>query len=196
MICYSGNHVTRDFGVPTVRDIAIQSMRIYRFCGGGKRPWPVGMHLLLVASLVPGPFEHHALLHDSAEVVTGDIPRPMKTASAKVLEHRILERIYGSLGLKLPSAKVAQLVKRADIRAVNVEGTKGYGPRGFEDTQPAIGPYDHEASLKFHDLVEQFDPADALDSNGFWVNELESRIRKSLRRVRHAAAVREYTGPA
>jgi hypothetical protein len=124
MITYTGVHVTKEYGVPTLRDIAVQSMRMPRFCGSGQLWWPIGMHLLHTADLLPPELEVDGLLHDAAETCVNDIPRPMKTKAQRAVEHRILRRIYRNLGLPFPSKEVEALVHDADISAFCERGRR------------------------------------------------------------------------
>lgn len=184
MITFTGVHCTREFGAPTLRDIAVQSMRIPRFAGSTGVFYPVGMHLLLVADLLPAHLEHHGLLHDAAEVCVSDIPRPMKTRSQRAVEHRVLRRIYASLGLRYPTQEEEALVKTADMRAVNAEGVRWEsGPRGFADLQPAIDHQDREATEILSAYLKGWDPACAINADGYWPILLERRLRKAINRV-------------
>ena len=110
-------------------------MRLVRFSGAAEVFWPIGMHMLLVADLMPrqvyaGPsdapanpwMEVYGLLHDAAEVCVGDVPRPMKTAEARALEDRVQSRIYAALGVPEPTAAVTAAIKEADFRAALAEG--------------------------------------------------------------------------
>jgi hypothetical protein len=194
MLTFTGIHVTKEFGAPSLRDIAVGTMRIFRFCGAGAKCYPVGLHLMLVADLLPDHLKHHGLLHDAPECVVNDVPRPMKTAEAKALEAIILRRIYNSIGLALPTKKEAVLIHEADMRAVNVEGRNGYGPRGYEETQPGIDWDDFEASILFHEYQETFDPGQALNPDSFWPLELEKRLRRAIAAVHANPGI--YTRPA
>lgn len=196
MLTYTGVHITREFGAPTLRDIAVQSMRLARFAGGTQVFWPVGMHLLLVADLLPPELEHHGLLHDSAETVVNDTPRPMKTQAQRAVEHRVLRRIYHSLGLPMPTPEEAELIHRADIRAVNVEGVREAGPRGFRETQPGIQP-DPDATAKLDEYLKGWNPLDAISADGYWPRLLERRLRESITRFRkNLKYIKSYTSPA
>lgn len=196
MLTYSGVHVTREFGTPTVRDIAVQAMRLPRFAGGTQVFWPVGMHLLLVADLLPPELEHHGLLHDAAETVVNDIPRPMKTKGQRAVEHRVLRRIYQSLGVPVPSAEQEELIHAADIRAVNVEGVRESGPRGFRETQPDIKP-DQEAMGKLEAYLSGWAPLDAITPDGYWPKMLERRLRAAIKRAQTCAKYcNQYTKTA
>jgi len=182
MITYGGTWVTQAFGVPSLNDIAVAAMRIPRFCGSGGMWWPVGMHLLLVADLVPPELEADALLHDAAEVCVNDIPSPMKTRSQRALEHRIMRRIYANLGLRMPTPDQEAVIKCADIRALNIEGCADTGPRGFGDIQPCIVS-DIEGVKAFRVYLDMWNPTDALNANGYWPNVLEKRLRRAVTRL-------------
>lgn len=196
MITYCGTHVTREFGVPNIRDIAVGAMRIPRFCGSTGLWWPVGMHLLLVADLLPDELEADGLLHDAAEICVNDVPRPMKTKAQRKVEHRVLKRIYSSLGLRYPGPDVEALVHTADIRAVNVEGVCELGPRGFADLQPNITP-DRVAREALDAYIKGWNPMDAIDPNGYWPVMLERRLRKAIHKAhKNFDAVKSYTSPS
>lgn len=196
MLTYSGSHITKEYGAPSLRDIAVQTMRLPRFCGASELFYPVGMHLLLVAALVPPELEHHALLHDAPEACVNDVPRPMKTPQAKQLEHAVLVRIYDSLGLALPTHQEDEAIHAADIRAVNVEGRNNTGPRGFAETQPNIDYEDKEAEAAFTDLMLTYNPVDAINPNGHWPLLLERKLRRAIRRSQKITLVESYTKPA
>jgi hypothetical protein len=196
MISYGGIHITREFGAPSIRDIAVQSMRLPRFAGSTGIFWPVGMHLLLVADLLPEELAHHGLLHDAAEVVVNDTPRPMKTKAQRAVEHRILRRIYHTLGVPLPTPEQDALIHIADMRAVNVEGVRETGPRGFLETQPGIIA-DPEAAALLEEYVCDWNPLDAINPDGHWPHVLERRLRISVTRVHDSVRYRNgYIKPA
>ncbi|WP_321471038.1 hypothetical protein [uncultured Paludibaculum sp.] len=196
MITFCGTHVTKEFGAPNLRDIAVQSMRLVRFCGSAGKWFPIGMHLLLTADLLPPELEHHGLLHDAPEVVVNDTPRPMKTKAQRALEHRVQKRIYHSLGLRMPTPEEEALIHAADIRAVNVEGVLDYGPRGFEDLQPGLTA-DPVAMKKIQDYLSCFNPLDALNPDGYWPLRLERRLRKAIRKAQQNISPDvSYTSPA
>jgi len=184
MLTYTGIHITKEFGAPSVRDIAVQSMRIVRFSGGGDIFWPIGMHMLLVADLLPPELECHGLLHDAAEIVVSDVPRPMKTEKARALEQRVLRRMYRALGAPALTPEITATVKKADLRAAFAEGVLGCCGRGFAQTQTGFRP-DWEAEDALQKYLQQFDPMDALDPDGRWPLLYEDRLRRTLRRAQH-----------
>ncbi len=196
MITFSGCHVTKEYGVPTVRDIAVQLMRIVRFSGSGRVFWPVGMHSLLVADLVlqtemvseaasTALIEVYALLHDAAEACVGEVPKPMKTNEARAVEHAVQVRIYASLGIPEPPPAIHDLIKRADLRAAIAEGSLGCCGRGFAETQTGYFE-DKLAMVALSAYLKSYDPIDAIYEDGRWARELEQRLRKGLRAV-HAS---------
>ncbi len=189
MLTYSGIHVTKEFGAPSIRDIAVQSMRLVRFSGAAEIFWPIGMHMLLVADLMPKRpwMEVHGLLHDAAEIVVGDVPRPMKTAEARALEDRVLERIYTMLGVPQPSPEVILAVKEADFRAALAEGTLGCAGRGYTATQTGYRR-DEVAEDALEHYLKQFSVADAIDPDGRWPLLYEDRLRCALRDAQHGVS--------
>lgn len=192
MITFTGTHVTREYGAPNIVDIAVQSMRMTRFSGSGRVFWPVGMHLLIVADLVGSELQHHALLHDAAEVCVSDVPQPMKTDAAREVEDAVLARIYAAHGLDLPTDTEKQIIKHADTRSVNMEGVMGCCARGFADLQRGINYNDTEAADRVRYYLTDFNPMHALDATGVWPKLLESRLRKAI----NAAHKRKHEGIA
>ncbi len=130
MLTHSGQKISLEIGAPTLRDIAVQLMRICRYAGACQRFWTVGLHSMAVADMLPSDIRHHGLLHDAGEVVIGDIPRPFKLASIKKLELEIELRIYSSLGIRRPGERANLAVKNADNRILSAEVWL-FGPPGL-----------------------------------------------------------------
>lgn len=201
MLTFTGAHVTKEFGAPSIRDIAVQSMRIVRFSGAAEVFWPIGMHMLLVADLMPknleaGPpigapvnpwFEVYALLHDAAEVCVADVPRPMKTAEARAVEDQVQSRIFAALGVPEPSEEIKKAVKEADFRAALAEGTLGCAGRGYTETQTGFR-HDEEAEEVLQRYLARYEVADALHANGPWALLYEKRLRGALRAAQHGVS--------
>lgn len=102
MMSFSGRLITQDRGLLTLEDTALALSRIQRF-GGHARiyPWTVLQHSLLVRDILWGNPELtllKALLHDSHEAITGDIPRPLKTVDMKELQQNYDSRLWKMLG--------------------------------------------------------------------------------------------------
>ncbi len=199
---FSGIHVSRDFGAPSIRDIAVQSMRLVRFSGAAEIFWPIGMHCLLVADLMPknlnrqpeaepiNPWlEVYALLHDAAEVVVADVPRPMKTAQARALEDRVQSRIHATLGVPEPGPAILAAVKEADFRAALAEGVLGCAGRGYEHTQTGFR-HDREAedALNVYLVEHGYSAEEALNADGRWALLYEARLRRALRVAQHCVS--------
>jgi hypothetical protein len=179
VLTFSGTHVTPEFGAPNLRDIAVSLMREVRFAGAGRLWWPVGMHSLVVADLLPKELEHHGLLHDAAESILGDISRPFKTPDAKAVERVLLRRIYNLLGIELPDAREAELIHGVDVRVACAEGRAGISGRGFLETQVGAENHDAEADAALIKYLT-FDPAECLNPDGFWPMHFEQRARRAI----------------
>lgn len=198
MITWVGTHVTKEFGAPNIRDMAVQGMRLVRFSGAGRIFWPVGMHSLLVADLLPPELEHHGLLHDcAAEVCVSDVPRPMKTDAAREVEGIVATRTYYLLGVPLPTVEEAKLIHEADLKAAFAEEALGCAhptthlwQNGFERNLFAENRLaSYLSSYGELDLDHpNFDVRWLLDlmrSDGRWPREFERRLVCALRRVQH-----------
>jgi hypothetical protein len=190
MISYTGTHISRTFGAPNVRDIAVQSMRLVRFAGAGRIIWPVGMHSLFVADLLPKELKIHGLLHDAAECCVNDVPRPMKTDAARYLEAAVTARIYIHLGVPLPAPAEEKLIKVADIQAGMAEGTCGCGPRGYVDTMTSY-VRDANAISILKGYLTDFTVADCMDADGWWPRLFEKRLLIALRDVHSSISYTE-----
>jgi len=185
MITFTGTHVTREFGAPSVYDLAVQLMRLCRFGGGCQLWWPVGMHSLVVADLLPEELEHHGLLHDAAESAVGDVCRPFKTDAARKLERAVMERIYVHLGVPLPTQGEEELIHRADMQAVNAEGATECSPRGYVYVQPNY-QVDEAALLATKRYLETYSPIDAITPDGRWPKLFERRLQSAITRVHYS----------
>ena len=185
MITWGGTHVTREFGAPSVQDIAVQLMRLCRFGGGCRLWWPVGMHSLVVADILPRELEHHGLLHDAAEIAVGDVCRPFKTDAARAVENDVTRRIYAHLGLRMPTKREAGLIHQADVQAVNAEGATPCSPRGYAEVQPNFS-VDGAALMATKRYLNTYEPADAINPYGCWPMLFERRLRAAITRHQHA----------
>jgi hypothetical protein len=105
-------------GAPTLMDMAVSLSRICRYAGGGMRWWPVMLHTFVVCDLLPAPVRVHGLLHDGAECITNDVPKPVKTDAIEELEEHLTHKIYAALGLTWPTQAEYELVKKADRDAL------------------------------------------------------------------------------
>jgi len=117
---YSGRIALPD-GAPTLLDIAVALSRECRYAGNGMRWWPVSLHCLCVADLLPDSLKLHGLMHDAAECITGDVPKPVKTDEIEAFEDMVQARIYESLKLTPPTAEEWCIIKQADMDVMRGE---------------------------------------------------------------------------
>lgn len=110
-----------DTGVPSLYSIGVGLGRTVRFSGQTRLFYTVLQHTLVVAELLPIEFRIHGLLHDAPEAIVGDVPTTWKTDAARDCEDDLQLRIYESLGLKLPSVTVYDLLHEADADALAAE---------------------------------------------------------------------------
>src|SRR5208282_3403058 len=111
---FTGGHLTIYEGSPKILDIAVGLGRIGRYGGQSKVFWPVLLHSMAVADLLPLHLEAHGLLHDAAEILIGDVPRAFKIPEVSALEKIFHARIVKHLGLEPMSPTDVEFVKHAD----------------------------------------------------------------------------------
>lgn len=120
---YSGQKIGPDFPAISVEDIAVSLGRIARFAGHTSRFWPVLLHSFVVADLLPQEAKGCALLHDSVESLTSDVPTPFKNKQMKQLEAKLLNSILQTHLAKehykvwKNNPRIWKLVKIADTEA-------------------------------------------------------------------------------
>ena len=187
VITHSGAVVGLTFGYPTIRDMAVQTMRIVRYNGSLKIWWPVGMHLLHCANLARGLSgslrdELHCLFHDGPESVFSDVPGPMKCKEHSTNEHALLARLYDGLQIPLPTKDEAVFVKKVDtlslIAEAEVLGHPAYAAmvaKARYKDQLDVREYGL-AKVVLQELLDRFDPLQAIDSSGRHVCELRDRL--------------------
>ena len=162
---------------PSIHSIAVQLSRECRYAGASLYWWPVALHSFIVADLLPDHLKIHGLLHDAAEVVTGDIPKPAKTPQAEVLEQSVLEAIYRSEGLDLPTKEQAKLVKEADLRTLHGE----IWTVGTESLR-AIYPHDEEVEESVWHYFKLYKPNDCILATGTCPDHFLHRYREYRQR--------------
>lgn len=137
MLTFDGTCVApQNLNAPSLEAIALSLGRMPRWAGQTATVFPVLAHSFLVSTLIGNcyPLAHparatmqlHALLHDAAEAVVGDIPSTWKTEADRVREHLLMVRIYEALGIVdlwplTPDA--AEAVAAADHLALRCEAT-------------------------------------------------------------------------
>jgi hypothetical protein len=169
------------YEAPSVEDIAVSLGRISRFAGHGLRYWPVLLHCMITADLVKKEQEGMALLHDSVEILTGDIPTPFKNRGMKDLENEVLSDIFRTH--LTPRALASpdwdsdwKLVKLADeecfVGEVWVIGTKALREL-FPDRCP-------EAEKLVRKYIRKYKIEDYLNSEGTAIIDFIRRVKSAI----------------
>ncbi len=156
---------------PTVLTVARALMRESRYCGNGQHWFPVGLHSLVVADLLPTELKFHGLIHDEPECLTGDIPHDMKTKRQRAFEDMLLERFYRSIDVKPPTRAQHKLIKQADRLAVSAEVWSDCGTRCLQEIYPYTGAAGIVANYQ-----QRYSYADCLDLDGAAVLEFMRRF--------------------
>lgn len=98
----------------TIDDIAWGLANTCRFGGQTRRFYSVAEHSVNVLRLVPPEYAMHALFHDAAEAIVGDVPSPLKHLLPDY--QRIENSVQLALEQRLPiSAFDKVAVKHADL---------------------------------------------------------------------------------
>lgn len=104
----------------TIDDIAIALSHVCRFAGHVSHFYSVAQHAVNVSLLVPEYYAFEALMHDTAEAFTNDIPTPLKFAVPifKDLELSIESAMAAKFGFEFP---LPAEVKIADLQMLKLE---------------------------------------------------------------------------
>ena len=123
ILLQSGNYF--DFMAPedctfTIEDIAHGLSNVCRFGGQCSRFYSVAQHSVHVAELLPPEHKLAGLLHDAAEALIGDVPKPLKDMlpDYRALEKRIEAVVAERFGV---SAQLPAAVKDADVQMLATE---------------------------------------------------------------------------
>lgn len=182
MFTYTGRKVLPDVGAPSLEDIAVGLGRICRFGGQCSQFYCVLVHSFVVADLLPNELRLYGLLHDAAEVLISDIPRPFKLPATKRLELRLQARIFRSLGVCWPNKEQIAALKRADNRALGAEARSIHNLKlgRFKDfRQP-----DDEADTVLASYLRRYRPQDCIHPDGVAVRDFLTQTKQALRRLR------------
>jgi 5'-deoxynucleotidase YfbR-like HD superfamily hydrolase len=97
----------------TIEDIASALSNVCRFSGHLPRFYSVAQHLVNASRIVPAEHAFTALMHDTAEAFTNDLPTPLKWALPifKELEVKIESAMGNKFGFEYPYPKE---IKTAD----------------------------------------------------------------------------------
>ena len=168
--CYDG---VVDFPatVPSIKAIAVALSRECRYAGAGIDWWPVALHSFVVADLLPDELKLYGLLHDAAECVTGDIPKPAKTEDIHTLETELLAMIFNRYDVPLASVEQDKIVYLADRHAL-------YGEVWTVGTASLrqVYPYDKKAARLVKHYQAQYPVEACVDPNGACVQEFIKRF--------------------
>lgn len=104
----------------SIEDLATALSHNCRFAGHLPFHYSVAQHSLNASRIVSPEFAFAALMHDTAEAVTNDLPTPLKAAlpSLKDLEVRIEASIAKVFGFQFP---LPPAVKIADLQMLQLE---------------------------------------------------------------------------
>ena len=103
-----------------IDDIAWALAHVCRFAGHVSQFYSVAQHAVNVSYIVPKEFAFVALMHDTAEAFTNDIPTPLKFAipEFKELEERVERAMGEKFGFSFP---LPAPVKYADLQMLKIE---------------------------------------------------------------------------
>ena len=114
-------------------DIARSLSRICRFNGHTNIFYSVLQHSFYVARFLPERLSVFGLLHDAHEAYIGDISTPMKNYIGRdrieKLTTAIDQAIYRAVGIRSPTEKEMEMVRRADWLALQIETSRLFSPK-------------------------------------------------------------------
>jgi len=104
----------------TIEDIAQALSNVCRFAGHIPHFYSVAQHAWNVSRIVPAEHALTALLHDTAEAFTNDLPTPLKAAVPvfRELDERIEQAMAARFGFAFP---LPPEVRLADARMLRIE---------------------------------------------------------------------------
>ena len=125
----------------TPEEIARSLSLVCRFSGNLRAHYSVAQHSVYVAAGVPQDLRKFALLHDAAEMVTSDIPTPVKElmhvkrddiyVPFRAWEDEILLSVCNALDVEWPTDEQLKRVKQEDVAVRSQEDMdlRGIGPK-------------------------------------------------------------------
>jgi 5'-deoxynucleotidase YfbR-like HD superfamily hydrolase len=134
----------------TLDDIASALSNVCRFSGHLPRFYSVAQHLVNASRIVPSEFAFTALMHDTAEAFTNDLPTPLKWALPifKELELKIESAMANKFGFQFPYPPE---IKEADTIMLMLEK---YHVKECDDEWPHYEKYTREYVEPFRALVD------------------------------------------
>ena len=144
-------------------DIAHSLARLNRFTGHTIRTYSVAEHSLHCVQLLESePLRisdplllAHALFHDAAEYIVGDVSAPLKVVLRQGPQHSFLDRleqsvldvIYAAVGLPPISAEHKRVVKHTDLRMLMTERAVLMPHTGEHSWEINVPPDEHMMGL-------------------------------------------------
>ena len=126
-----------------------------------------------MCDLLPPSLQFDGLLHDSPEVITGDTPKPAKTAEIEKFEEELLHANYKLHGVTFPDEQERKTVKDADRWAMRGE----VYTVGNMWLQPFLAPCPSAEELIFK-YVKEYTYEDMLEASGRVPMEFMSSFRQ------------------
>lgn len=161
-----------------ILDVALALSKICRYAGKCRTFWPVLLHSMAVAELVPVNVVIHALLHDAGEIFIGDVPVPFKPECLKEIEDQALEFVYEQLGVRLPSIEQREIVKAAEAKIL-VGEVWTVGPRPLRE-HPLFEHRDREAEELIAGYLVNYTFHQILSPTGIYVQRFVATFYRSL----------------
>jgi 5'-deoxynucleotidase YfbR-like HD superfamily hydrolase len=178
----SGQLITKEYGVPSIQDIATGLSNIIRYNGASRVKVSVAAHSILTYNLAKEQsndtvFLLYCLLHDAAECCIGDIPTPFKNQEILETEERILDRIVNSFGLPKISKETWSKITIYDKLSLKYEVHRlGCGGDGIKMFIPAITT---EEEKIFGSAFDNLDMSNSHD----WAEVYEQILRELISQV-------------
>jgi 5'-deoxynucleotidase YfbR-like HD superfamily hydrolase len=134
----------------TIEDIASALSNVCRFSGHLPRFYSVAQHLVNTSYIVPVEHAFTALMHDTAEAFTNDLPTPLKWAFPifKELEVKIESAMGNKFGFQYP---YPDEVKEADTIMLMLEK---YFVKDCNQHWPMYEAYTKRRVAKYRDMVD------------------------------------------
>jgi hypothetical protein len=151
-----------------IEDIAYALAGERRYAANAPLRFNVAHHSVVVSMLCPPALALAGLLHDAAEMLTGDIPKPVKTLIASDALTRLVKRIDAAIAERFgvdPKQFESPILKQADRKAWRWEQIGMYGPAVLDrDERLRDIPWD-----TFDDQAVAYLPLLASDLESEWM---------------------------
>jgi hypothetical protein len=156
-----------------ITDIAVSLCRESRYAGASLYWWPVALHSMVVADLLPNYLKVYGLLHDAEEAILGDIPKPAKTYDIESIGRDLRDQIWQGFDLKALWPADRGLLHLADRRALYGE-VWTVGNQHLRD----LYPHDKETEELVWKYFKMYKPEDCIYSWGKAVMDFLDRFEE------------------